>query len=241
MKWLSNIFKKGTKTMTQQQIPQNAGQQPQQPPSQRKFDIVVFDSDQDGMEVQKTQTVQNGVFATSANELKMLYRRCGQNIKILREYEEVSPGKFKLVNGQGGAPTQAQQAGQQSYQDMLTMEEAQRMGIKLLPVEMPKTPPPPIGAPQPQEIRAEMHPKQQHAVQEKPRYFSIGGIECKQVGEQIYQKQWVRADSKNYRLISDSNNKELPLTGKHIETLKWVLVENEDQQLQDAEEEFNNE
>ncbi len=30
----------------------------------------------------------------------------------------------------------------------------------------------------------------------------------------------------NFRVVSDSNNKLVALTGKHIEARRWVLVEN---------------
>lgn len=65
-------------------------------------------------------------------------------------------------------------------------------------------------------------------VKEEPKYFTIAGIECKQENGKIYQKQWMRiseVEMANYRLISDKNNKILPMVGKHLEIQKWVLSE----------------
>jgi len=219
MSWFSNIFKKRKNDMIKhQEIPKQVMPQVN-PNKQHKFDIIVFDIDEENGSSQQMRTEQNGIYANSADELRMLYARCGQKIKIVREYEETPDGNSKLVSEQ-----QPMQPGN----GMLTVEQANKMGIKLLPVEMPQKlqaskPVPQVQTNQPIPVE-----------EEKPRYFSIGGIECKAVGSKIYQKQWVRADPKNYRLISDTNNKELPLTGKHIETLKWVMVEDEADQENDA-------
>ena len=62
----------------------------------------------------------------------------------------------------------------------------------------------------------------------KPKYFTIGGIECKQEGTKIYQRQWVQVsqnEMENYRLVVDMSNKIVPITGKHLEVKRWVLVE----------------
>lgn len=64
---------------------------------------------------------------------------------------------------------------------------------------------------------------------EPPKYYSISGIDIKDDNGKIYQKQWVRLsdkDAENFRIINDSNNKVIQLTGKHIEMKRWVLVEN---------------
>lgn len=216
--------------MIQTQIPQQPAPQNVSIP-QHKFDIIVYDTDQEDGPAQQTQTPQNGIFASSANELEILYSRCGQKIKILREYDE--NGNLVQQNGRTAQRTNIlinPQTFQPNYSsDMLTPEQAKQMGIKMLPVEMPKFP----GVQQQQFV----NPPRQEKTQEKPKYFSVGGVECKSIGGLIYQKQWVRVDSKNYRLISDSNNKELSLTGKHIEMLKWVVVENEDDQIDPEEQE----
>ena len=67
-----------------------------------------------------------------------------------------------------------------------------------------------------------------------PKYFTVGGIECKVEDGKVYQKQWIRIDNdqlNSFRIISDSSNKIIPLTGKHIEQKKWVLISNEDEEV----------
>ena len=48
----------------------------------------------------------------------------------------------------------------------------------------------------------------------------------------MYQKQWMRLTPKeaaNFRVVNDSNNKLVPLAGRHIEAKRWTLVENAEQ------------
>lgn len=62
----------------------------------------------------------------------------------------------------------------------------------------------------------------------KPKMVTIGDMQLKYDGDKVYQKQWIKlnaAESRNFRIVSDSNNKLVQMTGKHIEALKWVLVE----------------
>lgn len=61
------------------------------------------------------------------------------------------------------------------------------------------------------------------------KYYRIGGIDIKDDNGKIYQKQWMRltdAESKNIRIVNDKNNALVNLNGKHIEMMKWTLVEN---------------
>lgn len=64
---------------------------------------------------------------------------------------------------------------------------------------------------------------------EPPKFFEIGGIKCKLEGGKMYQEQWVRVDASKYRLVSDNTNKLCPMSGKHLETLKWVQIENKEE------------
>lgn len=73
--------------------------------------------------------------------------------------------------------------------------------------------------------------QQERKIKEPAKYFNVGGVECKMEDGKIYQKQWMRilgTEVGNYRLISDANNREISLNGKHIEVLKWVVIEDED-------------
>ena len=70
-----------------------------------------------------------------------------------------------------------------------------------------------------------------NTVKSQPRYFTVGGIECKMEDGKIYQRQWIRIDNNQldyFRLISDTNNKIISLKGKHLEQKKWILVSNEE-------------
>lgn len=61
---------------------------------------------------------------------------------------------------------------------------------------------------------------------EPPKFFEIGGVKCKLDNGKMYQEQWVRVDATKYRLIADNTNKICPMTGKHLEMLKWIQIEN---------------
>lgn len=66
------------------------------------------------------------------------------------------------------------------------------------------------------------------------KYFNICGTDCKLEDGKIYQKQWVKIlgnEISQYRLISDSNNKEISMNGKHLEMLKWILVQEENNEV----------
>ena len=164
----------------------------------KKFDIVIFSPDEDG----EHQRTENGVYGQSAQQLMALYAQTGERIQILREY--------------GDLPTEKKPPIQEVPQN-----------VKSIPQQIPQQ------ALQ-QNIQPQSQPQQPEYVQVKkkspPKYFSICGTDCKFEDDKIYQKQWVKIlgnEATQYRLISDSNNKEVSLNGKHLEMLKWVLVQDE--------------
>ena len=66
------------------------------------------------------------------------------------------------------------------------------------------------------------------AVKMKPKIVVIGDIEVKYDGDKVYQKQWMKltpAEASNFRVVNDTNNKIVPMTGKHIEAKRWTLIE----------------
>lgn len=69
---------------------------------------------------------------------------------------------------------------------------------------------------------------------EQPKYFEIGGVKCKLENGKMFQEQWVKVDSTKYRLVSDSSNKILPMTNKHLEMLKWVQIEDNEGETKNA-------
>lgn len=202
-----------TETVIEVTEPKREVRMPTQQPIQNNYyDINVLEKNPETGGIMKTP--QMHVPARNRAELIALYAACDQHIEILREYPGGSQGG-QSMQFTGDLPP-------------LTEAEAKAQGIKLLPMPENAPLPPPnwnkqqFAQPQ---IQQPPSPPPKPKDRQPPKYFSIGGIECKQDHGVIFQKQWVRVDGKNFRLISDSSNKELPLTGKHIETLKWVAVE----------------
>lgn len=64
----------------------------------------------------------------------------------------------------------------------------------------------------------------------KPKIITVGDTQIKYDGEKVYSRQWVKLSSKEssyIRVVNDSNNKLVNLNGKHLEALRWVLIEND--------------
>jgi hypothetical protein len=61
-------------------------------------------------------------------------------------------------------------------------------------------------------------------------YFKIGDVECKVENGVVYQKRWAPAsenDMKKIRVVVDKTGKDISMTGKHIEILKWEVANEE--------------
>lgn len=95
--WIKKLFTKQTREL-----------------KQMKFDIAVYDIDiDDSGRTNRKKSFQNGVMASSVKELNDLFTSCGQEIEILRKYEneptqpptKLSEPTTKLVI----QPTQIQQ------------------------------------------------------------------------------------------------------------------------------------
>lgn len=179
----------------------------------KSFDIEVTDYDGDNMT--PITHVESGVSASSAKELVSLYKMCGQDIHIIREYEK-SPAP---------APTSA------SVKTTVQTQPDSKLEIKPNTNVVPDT--------LPHATTTEL--KQKHfvapSVKQPPKLFTIAGVECKLDNGKIYQKQWVKllgTEASQYRLISDTNNKEFSMAGKHLEVLKWVLIEDEQAPIDNA-------
>lgn len=62
----------------------------------------------------------------------------------------------------------------------------------------------------------------------KPKIVTIGDIEVKYDGDKVYQKQWMKLtpiEASNFRVVNESSNKIMNMSGKRIEAKRWVLVE----------------
>lgn len=145
----------------------------------------------------KKQTAVSGVKAHSPKELAALYAADGAQIRILKEY--------------GVHPHPQQQPIQQTPQ-FKQREFSDPAAALNKPVE-PR-------------LKQAFHEFMKAPVKEPPKFFEIGGVKCKLEDGKMYQEQWVRVDSSKYRLIADATNKLVSMNGKHLETLKWVQIEN---------------
>lgn len=170
---------------------QMVGQTASQPVQMNTYDILVFEKDDDG---RTTQKKVDGVKATSAKELMMLYGAEGSKIQILREYG----------NSQQPQPMQ-QQPQPQQFSGNYAGTQSQQISFYQPPIP-------------------------QQRLKEPPKFFEIGGVKCKLEDGKMFQEQWVRVDSTKYRLIADATNKVVSMNGKHLETLKWVQIEDGDKE-----------
>lgn len=161
-----------------------------------EYTVKVFEEGEDGRPL---TSIQKGVKASSDNDLRALYALSDQKIQILEKRE--------IGGSQNLAEPQPQIKSLASPD--ISIQQKVQMAMQ-------------AGLPSPQ-----MQPPPKPA-EPTVRYFSGGGIDFKIVGDDVYQKQWVRAsedDCKRIRIINDSNNRIVELSGKHIELLNWVKVE----------------
>ena len=182
------------------------------------YDIVVIDEDEETGRFEKTET---GVSAHSRQELIQLYGMCGSKIRIIREYDdpnEKKPEQKLLPPPQAPIPVPKPESPKEELKN-------NSLSCGVVPV-----------SPIPPQVPPVEH-KKPVVVEKPPKFFTVAGIECKLDKGRIYQKQWVKLlgqEASNYRLISDKNNRELPFAGKHLEVLKWVLVEDEQSDINNS-------
>lgn len=171
----------------------------------------------------------NELNSTEFSDLQMLKPRYEYTVKIFEE-------------GGDGKPITSIQKGikMNSDQELFAMYAMAEQKVQIL--EKREINPPENNPQQPQMVqqmamqtplpRPQMPmPSSQKSVEPVVKYFSGGGIDFKMVGDDLYQKQWVRAtedDCKKIRIINDANNKIVELKGKHFELLNWVKVETSD-------------
>lgn len=155
----------------------------------------------------KKQFAVNGVKAHSPKELMALYAADGAQIRILKEY--------------GATQQSAPQATQQQQPQFKMREFSDPAAALNKPVEP--------------ELKQAFHEFMKAPVKEPPKYFEIGGVKCKLENGKMYQEQWVKVDASKYRLIADATNKLISMNGKHLETLKWVQIENTEEKEGDVE------
>lgn len=163
----------------------------------KTYDIIVFEPNPDGS---KKQMMVSGVKAHSPKELAALYAADGAQIQVIKEYG-------------GEQPQQPQPPPQQTP----VKDFSDSLAALNRPVE------PALKQAFHEAMKATTTPQKFF---DPPKYFEIGGVKCKLENGKMFQEQWVRVDSSKYRLIADSTNKLVSMNGKHLETLKWVQIEN---------------
>jgi hypothetical protein len=169
------------------------------------YDISIHELDSNGNPIEYTET---GVHADSREELIKIYKACDQKITILREYSDPDSSNAIFMRPETSASNN-------SNCSQINIQPPQSTQHTSLPF-----------------IQDNLYHQNKAKINEPPRYFNIGGVECKMENGKIYQKQWMRilgTEAGNYRLISDSNNREVSMNGKHLEVLKWVLIEDENE------------
>ena len=141
------------------------------------------------------------------NDIRQQYKLCGQVIKVIREIDpfvdDSTPKKQKPNIPQDNQAI-PMQISSNSVDDTSSKHEVE------LPVQV---------------VQQSLSNGKQKS---KPKIVTIGDIEVKYDCDKIYQKQWMKltpAESANFRIVNDSNNKIFNMNGKHIEDKRWILVE----------------
>jgi len=171
-----------------------------------EYTVKIFEEGERGKPI---TSIQKGIKANSDQDLYAMYAMADQKIQILEKKEINSPQN----NQQSQQPMQQPMV--PAPQQMVVPVNMQQSQIQMIP----------------QQVQQQMPQK---PVEPQVKYFSGGGIDFKLVGDDLYQKQWIRAsedDAKRIRIINDANNKIVELKGKHFELLNWVKVDSTDKAL----------
>lgn len=167
-----------------------------------KFDIEVYEMDDASVPPEKFYDV----FADSAEALKALYATCKQNVKILKQTpldDDVDVTvKNKTETNDYDESDDYDESGE--YENQVNSENTCQ------PTSSDKS-----------------NIDNVTITKVEPKYVTVSGIKMKIVGDDVYQKQWIRAseeESAGIRLIVDKTNKLVNLEGKHFELEKWVQI-----------------
>ena len=138
------------------------------------------------------------------NDIKQQYAICDQRIQVIREIDPFDEPP-KMPNDK-----QVQSIEQQNVQHQQIAQ------LKAQTVQTVKT--------------------TTETIKPKPKIITVGDTQIKYDGEKVYSRQWVKLNAKEascIRVVNDSNNKIFQLNGKHLEALRWVLVENDSSTSED--------
>lgn len=138
-------------------------------------------------------------------EKQQWYQQAGQRFKIIRE---INPP---------------------SREDIERM--AAEQGVSLphdISSSSPSAAAPRPDAPQAPHPDAQQAPRSDVGHKTTSKIITLGDVQIKYDGNSVYQKQWVRLSPKEeagIRVISDANNKIVPMKGRHFEVKRWVKIE----------------
>ena len=166
----------------------------------RKFELQIFNEDlqDDGTVQLKPEKSERAtiVEVASPEELKMVLQQYRMCGQVAKIVREIDPPPPPSQNSQTTLPnTQYQPV---AFQSVSTRNDGPQMAV------------------------AQASPKT------KPKIVTIGDMQVKYDGDKVYQRQWVKlnaTEAANFRVVHDSSNKIMPMTGKHIEAKRWVRVE----------------
>ena len=201
------------------------------PPIKRKhkLEIQVYEADYENADrnngmpqwrpVRSDPTLDGGrpniievVDTAEFNEIQKQYAMCDQKIKVIREIDPF-PFEDQASSKAPNIPTNSR-----AIPSAIPMTTSGPVTSGIASAQTQEvTIPAPI-----QDIAA--MPKQK----QKPKIVVIGDIEVKYDGDKVYQKQWMKltpSEASNFRIVNDSNNKTISMSGKRIEAKRWVLIE----------------
>ena len=172
----------------------------------RQFELQVFDEDlnDDGTTRLKPVKMERAIIveASTPEELKTILAQYRLCGQVAKIVREINPPPHPISE-----PTpQAQLPAPQCQSQIMPAASASSSNLPTAPVAAPKL---------------------------KPKIVTIGDMQVKYDGDKVYQKQWVKLnanEAKQIRVVNDSSNKLINLTGKHIEVLRWTLIEDETQE-----------
>lgn len=146
---------------------------------------------------------------TDLQEKQNFYKAVGQRFTIVREIDPPTADEIKkaaIEQGLIDADSDFQPNAENTSDENTACPAVNDVPTKAAPE--PPPPPPP---------------------KRETRYYKVGDVEIKEENGQLYQKQWLQlspAESSNFRIVSDSNNKIISMKGRHIEAKKWIKIEN---------------
>ena len=178
----------------------------------KKYDIIVYEVDVNG---QKKSHIENGIMGNSPSEIINIYKMCGQEVQIVKEYSDEESNNYGR---------------KQHIDENDVVMNTSNGGTGLMKISNDMKQKIEEYSSQKEHTKNDLHTKQTNH-NTPPKFLNVGGIKCKIENGKLYQKQWIKLsdnESEEIRIISNKTNKIFPLTDKHIEIMKWVLVEESD-------------